>query len=103
MTVDDVIAEVRRIGPELRARAAEVEELGRLTDEHAKLLKGTGVVRLLQPARWGGFEAEPDSVFRAAAEVARHCGASGWVCGVIGVHPWELGLYDERALSLIHI
>jgi alkylation response protein AidB-like acyl-CoA dehydrogenase len=96
MSVDDVIAEVRRIGPELRARAAEVEELGRLTDEHAKLLKGTGVVRLLQPARWGGFEAEPDSVFRAAAEVARHCGASGWVCGVIGVHPWELGLYDER-------
>ena len=97
MTIEDVLDEVRRIAPELRARAGEVEQLGRLTDDHAALLKRAGVVRLLQPARWGGFEAAPDSLFRAVAEVARHCGASGWVCGIIGVHPWELALYDERA------
>jgi len=97
MSLDEVLDEVRRIAPELRERAGEVEQLGRLTDDHAALLKRAGVVRLLQPERWGGFEAAPDALFRAVAEVARHCSASGWVCGIIGVHPWELALYDERA------
>jgi alkylation response protein AidB-like acyl-CoA dehydrogenase len=97
MTTHDVLAEIRRIGPELAARAEEVEAAGRLSEQHAKLLKDAGVMRLLQPERWGGFEAEPESLSLAAAEVAHYCSASGWVTGIVGVHSWELALYDERA------
>jgi alkylation response protein AidB-like acyl-CoA dehydrogenase len=28
--------------------------------------------------------------------VAAHCGSTGWVCGVGGVHPWEMALMDRR-------
>jgi len=28
--------------------------------------------------------------------VARNCGSTGWVCGVGGVHPWEMALMDRR-------
>ena len=30
-------------------------------------------------------------------EIAACCGASGWVSGIIGVHPWELAFFDDRA------
>ena len=30
-------------------------------------------------------------------EIARVSPSAGWVAGVIGVHPWQLALFDERA------
>jgi alkylation response protein AidB-like acyl-CoA dehydrogenase len=62
-----------------------------------KRLKDTGVVRLMQPKAFGGYEADPTMFYEAVVAIASCCGASGWVTGVIGVHPWELGLFEERA------
>ena len=93
----EVLDRVRELGPYLREQADATEQAGRMSDETAKRLKETGVVRLLQPKRHGGYEADPRVFFEAVMEVARHCGASGWVSGIIGVHPWELGICDERA------
>lgn len=46
----------------------------------------------------GSSQAEPDSLSLAAAEAADYCSATGArIVGIIGVHAWELGLYDERA------
>jgi len=39
---------------------------------------------------------DPTIFFEAVMAIARHCGASGWVSGIIGVHPWELGVCDRR-------
>jgi hypothetical protein len=32
--------------------------------------------------------------------VAKACGSAGWVCGVGGVHPWELALMDCKLHSM---
>ena len=88
---------IRDLAPVLRDRADEIEQLGRIPDEIGKQLKETGVVRLLQPVRWGGYEEDPRLFFRSVMEIAAQCGASGWVSGIIGVHPWELAMYDEQA------
>ncbi|MBV8774965.1 MAG: hypothetical protein JO166_21920 [Deltaproteobacteria bacterium] len=68
----------------------------RLPDSTWKDLLETGIIRGLQPARWGGGEAHPREFYSAIIEVARSEGCAGWVAGIIGVHPWQTALYPEK-------
>jgi alkylation response protein AidB-like acyl-CoA dehydrogenase len=69
--------------------------MGRLPDDTVKKLKSAGVIRMLQPAAHGGFEADPRDFFEVVMATARHCSASGWVMGVVGVHAWGMALMPE--------
>ena len=86
----------RRLGPTLRARADETAKLRRLPDETWRDFVATGLVRGLQPARWGGGEADLCDFYEAVVETSRADLAAGWVLGVAGVHPWQTALYPER-------
>lgn len=72
------------------------EQLGKLTDEVAQHLKDTGLVRMLQPARYGGLESHPTEFMDAVLATGAADGATGWVAGVVGVHPHELAQADDR-------
>lgn len=91
-----VVEHVTEMAPRLAATANETERLGKLSDESVALLREAGVMRMLQPADFGGYAAHPREFAEAVMEVAHHCGAAGWVCGVGGVHPWELALMDRK-------
>lgn len=82
--------------PWLRENAADAETQRRLPDETAKRLRDSGVMRLLQPARCGGFETEPAVFYEAVRLIGTACGSSAWVTGVVGVHAYQVGLYDQR-------
>ncbi|WP_406349126.1 3-hydroxy-9,10-secoandrosta-1,3,5(10)-triene-9,17-dione monooxygenase oxygenase subunit [Streptomyces sp. NBC_00144] len=97
MSADEVLAAVRALAPTLRERAAETEALRRVPDTSIKELADTGFFRLLQPKAYGGFAAHPAVFYSAVREIARACGSTGWVASVVGVHPWHVGLYDQRA------
>ena len=88
--------------PWLREHAAEAERLRRLPDETAARLRASGVMRLLQPARVGGLEAEPQVFYEAVRLLGTACGASSWVTGVVGVHAYQVGLYGERAQDEVY-
>lgn len=92
----EVVHRVEELGPKLAALAEENERLGKLSDETVALLKSAGVIRLLQPAKYGGYAVHPRDFAEAVMAVARHDGAAGWVCGVVGVHPWEAAQLDPR-------
>lgn len=92
----EVVHRIEELGPELAALAEENEKLGKLSDRTVELLRSAGVIRLLQPKEFGGQSAHPRDFAEAVMEVARHDGAAGWVCGVVGVHPWELAQLDSR-------
>jgi 3-hydroxy-9,10-secoandrosta-1,3,5(10)-triene-9,17-dione monooxygenase len=97
LTVQSVLDGVTELLPTLRDRAQETEDLRRIPDETIKSLQGTGFFRLLQPKRYGGLEASPIDFYRGVRLIASACGSTGWVSSVLGVHPWQLGLYDDRA------
>ena len=80
----------------LENQSREAEDLGRLPDKTAQALKETGVMRMLQPKRFGGFESHPVDFMRAVLEAGEHDGSTGWVAGVVGVHPHELAQTDLR-------
>jgi 3-hydroxy-9,10-secoandrosta-1,3,5(10)-triene-9,17-dione monooxygenase len=93
----EVIEGVRELLPVLRDRAQEAEDGRAVPAESIKALEGTGFFRLLQPASFGGFEADPMTFYSAVRLVASACGSTGWVSSVLGVHPWHLGLFTPQA------
>lgn len=92
-----MLANVRELLPAFRERAQDTEDARRVSDESIKALRQSGFFRLLQPRRHGGLEAHPNLFYRAVHDVASACGSTGWVAAVLGCHPWQLGLFDDRA------
>lgn len=92
----EVLSRVEESAEVFRQSAAESEDLGRLADVSAKQLRETGVIRMLQPREYGGHEAHPVDFFETVLKVGSLCGSAGWVAGVVGVHPWQLGQWDKR-------
>jgi 3-hydroxy-9,10-secoandrosta-1,3,5(10)-triene-9,17-dione monooxygenase len=97
LSAADVLGAVTDLLPILRERAQETEDLRRIPDETVKSLQATGFFRLLQPHRYGGVEASPVDFYRGVRLIASACGSTGWVSSVLGVHPWQLALFDEKA------
>jgi len=92
----EVYERIEQSAEVLRGQAAEAEELGKLPDVSAKVLRDSGVIRLLQPREYGGYEAHPVDFFETVFKVGSMCGSSAWVSGVVGIHPWQLGQWDKR-------
>ncbi|PFG39825.1 alkylation response protein AidB-like acyl-CoA dehydrogenase [Georgenia soli] len=81
------------------ADAPVSNRLGRLTDEAASALRAVGIMRMLQPARFGGFESHPVDFLRAVHRLASISPSAGWVSGVVGLHPWEVGQFGDETQS----
>lgn len=92
----EVLGHIEDIAEQLASTADETERIGKLSDESVKLMRQAGVMRMLQPTEFGGYAAHPRDFAEAVMAVAKICGATGWVCGVGAVHPWELALMDRK-------
>jgi 3-hydroxy-9,10-secoandrosta-1,3,5(10)-triene-9,17-dione monooxygenase len=92
-----VIGAVCDLLPVLRDRAQETEDARVVPAESIKALAEAGFFRLLQPARFGGLEADPLTFLTAVRHIASACGSTGWVSSVVGVHPWQLALFPLQA------
>jgi 3-hydroxy-9,10-secoandrosta-1,3,5(10)-triene-9,17-dione monooxygenase len=90
-------AEAERLAEDLSAARADGDDKRRLPDEVWKQLLEGGFLRSLQPARWGGGEVHLVEFVDAIVAISQANPSAGWVAGVIGVHPWQLALFDERA------
>ncbi|MAE97015.1 MAG: flavin-dependent monooxygenase [Deltaproteobacteria bacterium] len=97
MKLEDVAPTARALVPAAAERAEKTEEARRLLPEGERDLRDAGLFKIVQPKRFGGFELDPVSIVRATSEVARGCGSTGWCLGILAIHNWMLGLYDERA------
>lgn len=96
-------AALRQRATDLRARLAELADRGaeerRLPAQSVAAMQEAGFFRILQPPRWGGYGLDPMVFFDVQRRVAHGCPSSAWVLGVVGVHAWQLALFDERAQS----
>ncbi|MFD4183552.1 acyl-CoA dehydrogenase family protein, partial [Rhodococcus sp. NPDC058514] len=94
---NEVLASVRELLPDIADQARATEEARRVSVETIQALTDTGVFRMLQPKRYGGAEADPVQFYETVRAISGACGSTGWVTSVLGVHPWHLALYDDRA------
>ncbi len=98
---DRVLDQVVAMADQLRDQAAEAERIGRLTDDTVKLMKGAGLIRLLQTKQYQGFEVHPREFAETTMATAALDPAAGWIVGVVGVHPYQLAYADPRVAAEI--
>lgn len=83
--------------PLLREREAAANQARQVPPETIEAFAQAGLFRVLQPARYGGYELSPTLYCRIARTLAEGCMSSAWVYAVIAVHNWQLALFDDRA------
>lgn len=94
---DEAIKRARELVPALRERAERAEAARIVLPETMSDLNRTGVLRVLQPRRWGGMELDFVSCFDVAYELGRGCASTAWTGANLLIHHWMLALYDDRA------
>lgn len=95
-TGTSMVERARAAAPILAASDPESAAAGRLTDEAVAALDSIGVLRGLQPKRWGGGEVHLAEYAETVMEVGRASASAGWVASVVGVHPWQIALFPEE-------
>nr|WP_179657966.1 3-hydroxy-9,10-secoandrosta-1,3,5(10)-triene-9,17-dione monooxygenase oxygenase subunit [Nocardioides panzhihuensis] len=92
---------VQDLLPTIRERAEETERLRVVPESSVKELEEVGFFKLLQPVRFGGLEADPVDFYTCVRDIASACGSTGWVSSVLGVHPWQIALFDDEAQQAV--
>ncbi len=97
VTREELVARARAMIPTLRDRQAGAERERRVPAETIRDFQEAGFFRVLQPRRWGGLEMDPQVFLEIQMTIAEGCVSSAWVYGVVGVHNFQLGLFDVQA------
>ena len=96
-TAESYLAAARDLVPALAERAAMTEANRDVPPDSVQAIHQAGLLRLLQPRRFGGVQA-PFGVFSRAVEtLAEGCSATAWVYAVLGEHQWIIASYPEQA------
>src|SRR5450631_3847957 len=96
-TPTELIARAHAIIPVLAGRAAAAGAARSLPHETIADMQAAGFFRVLQPKLWGGYELDMATYFEIQLALAQGDMSVAWVYGVVGVHPWLMGLMDDRA------
>ncbi|MFZ2872600.1 flavin-dependent monooxygenase [Zavarzinia sp.] len=96
-TEDEMRARARALVPLLREKSDEGERLRRVPDAVMAAMKDAGLFRILQPKRWGGYEMHPNVYYDVLMTLGEGDMSAAWCYGVIGCHPWQMALFDDRA------
>ena len=83
--------------PVLAAREAATLAARRVPDETIRDLHRAGLLRALQPRRFGGRQTDFGVFSRAVEILAEGCASSAWVYAVLGEHQWIIATMPERA------
>jgi alkylation response protein AidB-like acyl-CoA dehydrogenase len=83
--------------PRLAARAVESESLRHVHPDTIAELHSSGLMRLMQPVRFGGSELGLDDLMNVVFELARGCASTAWVYSNLASHAWNLGQFDLKA------
>lgn len=97
-TPETLVARARAMIPAIARRAAVTRQERRVPAETIQDMEAAGFFRILQPVRWGGYEMKPQVLYDVLMALAEGDMSTGWVYGVLGVHPWLMGLMDDRAV-----
>ena len=97
LSAAELLERALRLRPGLVARQEETERLRRLPEATMQEFHDAGILRVIQPAVFGGFEADFICQTDLTDEIVRSCGASGWVYAVLSAHAAMIAIFSEPA------
>lgn len=85
---------------------AEHADAGRknrcVSKETMESLEAAGIFRAMVPKEYGGLEAAPADFLRAQIAISEVDMSSGWIAGVVGVHPYQISLMSDDAVNDVY-
>lgn len=83
--------------PILRSRAESVERNRRVPEETIEMMRAAELFKLMQPARFGGFEYGFCELIDINLELGQGCGSSAWCASLTMAGQWMAGLFPLAA------
>src|SRR6476660_1617922 len=97
-TADELVARARALAPKLRERAVRTERDLNVPQESFDEYLAAGLIHILQPKRWGGYEHDHEVAFNIALELGKStCGSSAWCLNYHSDHACILAHFPEEA------
>jgi 3-hydroxy-9,10-secoandrosta-1,3,5(10)-triene-9,17-dione monooxygenase len=97
-TADELVGRARALAPKLRERAVKAERDRNIPQESVDEFINAGLIHMLQPKRWGGYEHDHEVAFNIAVELGKStCGSSAWCLNYLADHACILALFPEEA------
>lgn len=98
-TEAELIQRARDMIPRLRERSEACEAARMVPPETIAEFEDAGFYHIVRPKAWGGYEMSPLVFYRVLHEIGRGCSSSAWVLMVTGIHNWEMGLFEPKAVE----
>jgi len=96
-TREELLARAERLVPVLRERSDRCEKLRHCPEETVADMKASGLLRICQPARFGGYEHGWDVLCEVSRVLARGDGSQAWVGNIYNDHTQLLGMFELAA------
>jgi len=93
---DDILAGARALVPVLAAREAEATTARNVPAETIDDFRRAGLLRLIQPRRFGGAQASVGVFMQAVEILAEGCASSAWVYAVLEELEWVIACLPEQ-------
>ena len=95
--LSSIVSRARELVPMLAAGAADVEAARRVSPETIKSFRAAGFFKLMQPARYGGYEYGFTAFIDVISELGRGCTSSAWNGAIGAIHQWLIAGFPEAA------
>jgi len=96
-SIEELVSRAKTIGTLVRDRAEQTEADRLVPAEAVARMRDAGLFRIMQPARYGGYEYGFNALVHAVAPVAAGCGSSGWIFSLYIVHQWLTATFSKQA------
>jgi alkylation response protein AidB-like acyl-CoA dehydrogenase len=92
-----LLERARALVPRLAERAPTATAARRLPSATIAEFHAAGILRILQPRRFGGRQGRFSLFSRIVEEFTHGCASSAWVYAVLAEHQWIIASYPEKA------
>src|SRR6516165_2276644 len=92
-----MLERARALIPRVAERASAAAAARQLPAETILDFRAAGILRILQPRRFGGIQGRFSLFSRIVEELTYGCPSSAWVYAVLGEHQWIIASYPEEA------
>ncbi|MCM3767782.1 acyl-CoA dehydrogenase family protein [Neobacillus niacini] len=102
-TKNVLVDRARAIIPKLREYSQEIDKNSRIPDEIVEELKKEGLMKVLRPRMFGGYQTNMRTFTEVVTEIARGNGSAGWFVCLSNIRDYMISYtFGEKALNEIY-
>jgi alkylation response protein AidB-like acyl-CoA dehydrogenase len=96
-TEADLIARAQAISEMLREKGEAIERNRFVPHDIMKIIRDAGVVKVCQPAKFGGLEFSLSACYEVIKYLAQGCASTAWCTAIGATGNWVLASYSKEA------